>query len=123
MKNIIIFLAGGFGYNVLELLWRGHTHPSMFLAGGICFVLINIISDRFREMSVYKKGLLSTFSITATEMVIGVVVNIKLGLGVWDYSSLPLNLNGQISLVYSLLWFILSILLIKGLDYLKKLRS
>ena len=34
------FLVGGFGYVALELLWRGRSHASMFLAGGICFLLL-----------------------------------------------------------------------------------
>ena len=119
MKNLIIFLTGGFGYNILELLWRGRTHPSMFVAGGLCLVLIYNISEFFAELSLFKKSLLSSFAITAVEIVIGVIVNIKMNLSVWDYSVLPLNIIGQISLIYSFLWFLLSAVMIKTFDFLR----
>ena len=31
-----VFTAGGLGYGGLELLWRGRTHWSMLLCGGVC---------------------------------------------------------------------------------------
>ena len=36
-----VFTAGGLGYGGLELLWRGRTHWSMLLCGGVCAVLIS----------------------------------------------------------------------------------
>ena len=33
------FLIGAVGYPLLELAWRGHTHPSMALAGGMSAML------------------------------------------------------------------------------------
>ena len=67
--------CGGSAYVLVELLWRGRSHFSMFLLGGLCFWLI---------------------------------VNRWLGLGVWDYSSLPMNFLGQICLYYFVLWIPLS---------------
>lgn len=122
MKNILIFLTGGFGYNLIELLWRGRTHPSMFIAGGICLTLIYAISQYFRELSLFKKSLLAAFSITAVEIVTGVIVNIMLNLSVWDYSVLPANIIGQVSLIYSVLWFLLSAVIIKVFDFFEKER-
>lgn len=119
MKNIRIFLIGALGYGLLEILWRGYTHPSMLLTGGICFLLINIISNYFYELSLFKKSLLSAFVITAAEITVGVIVNIKMNLNVWDYSALPFNIIGQVSLLYSFLWFVLSAVLIKILDFIK----
>lgn len=118
MKNIIIFLIGGFGYGLIEILWRGYTHPSMFLAGGVCLVIINCIAKYFSELSLFKKSLLSAFSITAVEIIIGVIVNIKMQLNVWDYSRLPFNIIGQVSLLYSFLWFLLSAVIIKVFDFI-----
>lgn len=45
--------------------------------------------------------------ITVVELVVGLVVNRWLGWSVWDYSALPLNLWGQITPIYSSLWFLL----------------
>ena len=43
------------------------------------------------------------------EFITGAVVNVLLGWGVWDYSDRPLNLYGQVCLLYSLYWLLLSI--------------
>ena len=32
-----VFSIGAAGYSLLEILWRGNTHWTMTLAGGICF--------------------------------------------------------------------------------------
>ena len=42
-KYPALFLIGGSVYASLELLTRQRTHPSMFLAGGICLCLIDKI--------------------------------------------------------------------------------
>ena len=39
-----IFIAGALGYCLLEILWRGYTHPSMGIAGGLCLIGIYYIS-------------------------------------------------------------------------------
>ena len=42
-RNGMLFLFGCCAYPTLEVLWRGYTHASMSLAGGMCMVLINKI--------------------------------------------------------------------------------
>lgn len=120
MRKIQIFLIGALGYGIIEILWRGFTHPSMLLAGGICFLAITQIADYFIGFSTFKKSVLASFFITAVEMTIGVIVNIGLNLNVWDYSGLPLNILGQICLIYSVLWLFLSFIIFKVLERIKK---
>lgn len=103
----VLFIVGAIGYPLLELLWRGRTHWSMSLAGGICMVLLLLISRLPLSRPIL--WLCGALAITTVEFAIGCVVNRWLHLGVWDYSELPLNLWGQISLPFSLLWFALSI--------------
>ena len=43
-KCIVMFLFGGFGYGLIEILWRGRTHWSMVLCGGLCFLVMYLIS-------------------------------------------------------------------------------
>ena len=38
IKNVFLFLLGGFSYVSIELLTRGRSHISMLIAGGICFL-------------------------------------------------------------------------------------
>lgn len=98
-------------YIVIELLYRGHTHYSMFLLGGICFVVVGCLNEVIREdMSLLLQGIIGAIVITALEFVTGYIVNIKLHLSVWDYSNVPLNVLGQICPQFSLAWVGLAIL-------------
>ena len=108
MKYMTVFLLGGFGYGLCELLWRGYTHISMFLLGGICFSVIFVADIKFCSLPFFMRCLFSGLFITSMELVCGCIVNIILKLNVWDYSVMPVNLYGQICLSFSFLWVILS---------------
>ena len=108
-KNVRIFFIGAATYSALEMLWRGHTHWTMGVVGGACFVCICKLSKRMSSSPMWKKCLAGTVAITSIEFLSGLIVNKKYNLGVWDYSSLPLNIMGQICLPYCALWFLLCI--------------
>lgn len=119
-KFILLFLTGGNLYYLIEILWRGHSHFSMFILGGICFILIGLTNEYFSfEMPLWKQQLISTVIITFMELIAGIILNIWLGLNIWDYSNLKCNLLGQITLQYSILWFFLSLPAIILDDYLR----
>jgi len=104
----------------VELLWRGRTHWTMGLVGGLCFVLIGGLNNYLPwEMPVWKQAVCGSALVTAVELVAGVILNLYLGLGVWDYSNMPCNLLGQICLPYSLLWVGLSLVCIFADDWLR----
>ncbi len=114
-----IFIIGGIGYSLLEILWRGYTHPSMAIAGGLCLIGIYYVScTRIKSRTL--RAMLCTLLITATELIFGIIVNRLLKLNVWDYSALPLNFMGQICVIYSLLWFLLSFVLMTIFEGLKQ---
>lgn len=35
-RSLILFYIGGMVYILVELVWRGWSHPSMFVVGGFC---------------------------------------------------------------------------------------
>ena len=43
-KAAAIFITGGTLYTLTELIWRGHSHWSMGICGGLCFSLMYLIS-------------------------------------------------------------------------------
>ena len=110
-KGTVLAVCGGCLYVILELLWRGHSHWTMFLLGGVCFVLIGLLNEVIPwEMPLVLQGVMGSAAIvTPLEFATGCIVNLWLGWGVWDYSDLPFNLAGQISLPSSLLWIVVSI--------------
>ncbi len=109
IKNLTIFTVGGLAYGLVEIIWRGSTHISMFLVGGICFWLIGSVDERGAVPPLAYQSVLSCLIITSVEFTSGVIINIVLGLNVWDYSALPYNVLGQICLPFSALWLFLSV--------------
>lgn len=107
--NGLLFAIGGVGYGLIELLWRGRTHWSMVLAGGICFVMFAKIAETWRHRSLAFKATLCALGVTAVEFVFGVVFNLILHKNVWDYSDVPLNIMGQVCPLYTVLWGILAL--------------
>ena len=105
-ESIVLFLFGGLGYGLLEILWRGRTHWSMLLCGGFALLLLRQIG-RF-SLPFWAQCAAGAACITGLELAVGLVLNRWLRLGVWDYSSLWGNLWGQICPAFSLLWLLLS---------------
>lgn len=119
-RAVIMFLVGGSMYVLIEFLWRGFSHISMFGVAGVCFCLIGMLNEPCSDCrSLLKQSLLGALIITLAELLTGLLLNCWLGLGVWDYSALPFNLWGQISLQYSLLWLPLAALAIVVDDRLR----
>ena len=111
MKYILIFLGGGLAYNIIEYFWRGYSHWTMTIDGGLCFLGIILICQNMHINFIYKV-LCSSLLITTVELVSGLIVNKLLNWQIWDYSVLPFNFMGQICLRYCLLWIAFSIPLV-----------
>lgn len=119
-KEIILWLIGGLLYMGIELMWRGYSHWTMFVLGGICFVLLGRINEVIPwDMPLWMQVLIGTAIITGLEFITGCIVNLWLGWNVWDYSNVPFNVIGQICLPYILLWIPISLAGIVSDDYLR----
>lgn len=108
-KYVLLFLIGGIGYGAIEIAFRGFTHWSMVLTGGAAFLSLYLINDAFADTSIFIKAFLGMAIITALELTVGLIVNRVFALEVWDYSNLPANFMGQISLQFSACWYGLSV--------------
>lgn len=121
IKYLILLAIGGTVYCGIEILVRGFTHWTMFLVGGICFILIGIINEITPEMPLVRQMLLSAVIITVAEFASGCILNIWLDLDIWNYSNETFNLLGQISLKHTIYWFLLSCVGIILDDYVRHL--
>ena len=120
LKYIFLFIFGGFAYILIELLWRGRTHWTMFILGGIAFVSVGLLNNVLPwEMNFETQATIGATIITVLEFITGVIVNIIFKMNVWNYSSIPLNIMGQICLPFSLLWLLLSGIIIIVDDYIR----
>ena len=101
-RKPLIFLTGGAAYVGLELLWRGRSHGSMFLAGGLSLLLIGGLEKAEPKLPAPLRALAGAGIITMVELGTGLVFNRD--HHVWDYRNVPGNYLGQICLPFSLLW-------------------
>ena len=119
-KPLILFLIGGALYIVIELMWRGRSHWTMFFLGGICFLYAGMQNEYTEwDKPLTFQSVQAALFITATEFITGCIVNLWLGWHVWDYSELPFNLLGQICLPFSILWIFVGTAAIILDDYLR----
>lgn len=119
-RFILLFIIGGLVYVIMELLFRGRSHISMFFVGALCFIIIGSLNEFYTwQMSVISQMFISSIVITILEFICGLIVNAWLGLNVWDYSNQPYNLMGQICLLFTNLWFFISLIGIVLDDYLR----
>lgn len=105
-RKLAMFTIGGGSYVGLELVYRGYSHISMFAAGGICF----LIMGRLRSLpwSTAAKSLAGAGSVTAVELVTGLLVNRD--FRVWDYRQQWGNFLGQICPLFMALWIPITLL-------------
>lgn len=119
-KYFILGIIGGAVYVLLEMLWRGYSHWTMFLLGAVCFILIGLVNEVFEwDTPLILQMFCGCAIITALEFVTGCIVNLWLGWDVWDYSRYKFNVLGQISLRSSVGWYFLSLVGIFLDDWLR----
>lgn len=107
-KYLTLFLFGGALYYCLEVEFRGYSFMAMAVCGGLCFLICGAINEKHRCMPLVLQMLLSALGITTIEFLFGLILNVGLGLNMWDYSNMPGNILGQICPQFMLLWFFLS---------------
>lgn len=120
IRLLVLFCIGGLLYIGCELLFRGHTHWTMFIVGGLCFLLVGGINEIIPwEMPIWQQAIIGAIIVTVIEFISGCVINVWLDWAVWDYSDLPLNLLGQICLPFMVIWFFIALAAIVIDDYLR----
>lgn len=120
VRPLVLCSIGGLLYVLCELVFRGRSHWTMFVVGGLCFWLIGLINEVIPwNMPVWLQCIIGAVIITTVEFIAGCIINIWLGWQVWDYSGLPFNLLGQICLPFTVLWTFLSAVCIILDDYLR----
>lgn len=119
-KYLLIWEIGGITYYTVEILFRGYSHESMFILGGLCLVFIGLLNEIFSfNMYFELQVIIGDIIVVGLEFVTGLIVNIWLGLGVWDYSNIPFNFMGQVCLLFALLWIPVIVLAIVVDDWIR----
>lgn len=107
LKLLVLSLIGGTIYYGIECIWRGYSHWSMAILGGICFIAVGSINELFSwEMPMWKQCLIGAIVVTILEFITGCIVNLWLGWNIWHYERF--DVLGQICLPFTFFWFLLS---------------
>lgn len=109
MKKLSEYLfmgaLGGTLYYMIEIIFRGYSHWSMFLLGGICFIFFaqQGLWTKWRE-PLWKQVLWCTAFVVSAEFITGIIVNKVMGWNVWNYTDQPFHLMGQICFPFAVLF-------------------
>lgn len=104
-EYLFLWVLGGTIYYSLEMVFRGFSHWSMFVLGGLalCFCTYQGVAMRWTE-PMWIQIIRSVAFVTSLEFITGIIVNKYLKLAVWDYSDQPFQLWGQICLPFMILF-------------------
>lgn len=125
LSVLLWFWVGGV-YFFGEVIWksfRGRPEAISWTMFALAIILA-IPLERFGaelpwEVPLIGQACICAAAITAVEFIAGLILNVWLGLGVWDYSHMTGNICGQICPQFALLWFFLSIVGIVMLDWMR----
>jgi len=120
-RILILWLCLGMIYLTIEGIWRGWTNIVMLPIGGFCGIAIGAInqSPRFYKCKIVWQCLIGTLIVLTVEFLSGCVLNLWLGLGIWDYTGMFGNILGQVCIQYGILWFFLIPFAIWVEDYIR----
>lgn len=124
-QYVWIFVAGCYGGFLVETVWclikNGYieSRKSLVLghlsvAYGMGAVLLTLILVHFQQSKLWKIFLVAFLSGTVTEYICSLWQEICFGSVAWDYSKLPLNINGRVCLLYSLFWGVVGVFWVKA---------
>ena len=120
LRHAVRWLMGGVAYGGIEIFYRGYTHWTMIVLAAALCVPLDLANDTIIEWDtpLWLQALMGGSIITAAEFASGLILNVWLGLDIWDYSDLPGNLLGQICPQFWALWCLLALPTIIGFDWL-----
>lgn len=102
---LFLWTTGGCCYYVIEIMFRGFSHWSMFVVGGLVLVFCAFQGQAMHwTEGLWIQVLRGVTMVAALEFITGIIVNKWFHLAVWDYSDQPLNLWGQICVPFLVLF-------------------
>lgn len=99
----IVFLiaAGGSIYYLIEIWFRGFSHWTMFVLGGVTLTFCSFQGEVMHwSEPMWIQIIRAVLFLTSLEFVTGIICNKWLKIGIWDYRDQPFQLCGQICLPF-----------------------
>ena len=89
------------------------VYSHLSVAYGMGAVILTLVLYKLKDAKLSTIFLASYVAGTVTEYICSLGQEILFGSVAWDYSNVPLNINGRVCLLYSLFWGVLGIFWIK----------
>ena len=105
---------------IYALFVHGHFVKRGFLFGPLCPIygfgaVILIMATKKLYKKPFLKFLIATVAFTLFEYIVSFLLEMLFGLRWWDYSNDFLNIQGRVSLPYSIFWGIIGLILLEKL--------
>jgi len=124
--SVLLWVWTGTLYFFIEVAWKtAGSKPEaiswtmLLLAIFLAVPLERCGAELPWNMPLITQAAICTVAITVAEFCAGCILNLWLGLGVWDYSHMAGNILGQICPQFMLAWLALSMVAIVMLDWLR----
>lgn len=124
--SMLLWFWGGTVYFLLEVAWKTAAGKPEMISWTmlVLAVLLTIPVERCGEqlpwgVPLWLQALACAALVTAAELAAGLILNVWLGLGVWDYTDLPGNFMGQICPQFAAVWFGLCLVFIPAFDWMR----
>lgn len=124
--SVLMWTWGGAAYFLLEVAYktaRGEPEriswTMLVLAAILCIPIERAGAEMPWDVPLWMQAAGCAVLVTATELIAGLILNVWLGLGVWDYSDLWCNLWGQICPQFAAIWWGLCLVFIPVFDWMR----
>lgn len=124
--SMLLWFWGGTVYYLLEVVYKTATgHPERISwTMLVVAILLTVPVERCGaelpwSCPLWLQAVACATLVTAVELVAGLILNVWLGLGVWDYSQLPGNLWGQICPQFAAVWWVICLVFIPVFDWMR----
>ena len=124
--SMLLWFWGGTVYFLLEVIWKTAAREPWRISWTMLVVaiLLTVAVERCGEqlpwaVPLWLQALACAALVTVVELAAGLILNVWLGLGVWDYSDLPGNFMGQICPQFFGVWFVMCLVFIPAFDWLR----
>lgn len=124
--SVLMWTWGGAAYFLLEVAYktaRGEPEriswTMLVLAAILCIPIERAGAEMPWDVPLWMQAAGCAVLVTATELIAGLILNVWIGLGVWDYSDLWGNLWGQICPQFAAIWWGLCLVFIPVFDWMR----
>ena len=124
--STLLWCFGGTVYFLLEVAYKTLTgHPERISWTRLVLaILLTVPVERCGaqlpwDIPLWIQAICCAVLVNAVELAAGVVLNLWLGLDIWNYSDLPFNLWGQICPRFFAVWLLLCLLFIPVFDRMR----